>query len=156
MWKGHSGLRLEWLGPWSQENQGYEVLLTSAIKGRMWVKQCHKPPIWEWFIISNYLWWFRGWLIIVVPTLVSLVSLVEWSVFWHSQFWSSGTPRPAAGIPNQFVNWVVSIHGIPQSMGLHHATWNGKDILYHLISRHQLETSKYFHDPHQCCTGPYV
>ena len=37
----------------------------------MWVKQCHKPPIWAWFIThlgmvySTYLWWITGLFIIV-------------------------------------------------------------------------------------------
>ena len=131
MWKGHSGLRLEWLGPWSRENQGYEVLLTSAIKGRMWVKQCHKPPIWEWFIISNYLWWFRGWLIIVVPTLVSLVSLVEWSVFLAFSILKFRYPTASRGNSKSmcklsgFNPWYPAVHGASSC----HVEWQG-----HLIS----------------------
>jgi len=35
-------------------------------KNKMWAKQCHKPPIWEWFIppIKMVIW---GWFIIVYP-----------------------------------------------------------------------------------------
>jgi len=41
------------------------------VKKTMWVKQCHKPPIWEWFlhVSTTYLWWFGGWFIFVLPTL---------------------------------------------------------------------------------------
>ena len=42
----------------------------------MWVKQCHKPPIWEWFIhvYTNYLWWTWGWFIVVIPTIITWLS----------------------------------------------------------------------------------
>ena len=39
----------------------------------MWVKQCHKPHIWEWFIPLLYLWWFEGLFIIVLPSLNALI-----------------------------------------------------------------------------------
>ena len=52
----------------------------------MWVKQCHRPPIWEWFI-PTYLWWFGGWFIIWL-----VVDLPLWKIWvrqvgwWHSQY----------------------------------------------------------------------
>jgi hypothetical protein len=39
----------------------------------MWVQQCHKPPIWEWFIVyTTYSWWCGGMVydsFTVLPTL---------------------------------------------------------------------------------------
>ena len=48
----------------------------------MWVKQCHKPPIWEWFIPP--LWWFEGWFINVLATLLYLK-------IHHPQYWACGS-----------------------------------------------------------------
>ena len=38
----------------------------------MWVKQCHKPPIWEWFIppIKMVIWGMVS--DIVLPTLIRI------------------------------------------------------------------------------------
>ena len=44
----------------------------SSIK---WVKQCHKPPIWEWFII-------------VLPTLANIFHWNDLFVFFHTPYWS--------------------------------------------------------------------
>ena len=35
---------------------------------RIFAKQCHKPPIWEWFIPPIY-GEIGGWFIVVLPTL---------------------------------------------------------------------------------------
>jgi hypothetical protein len=38
----------------------------------MWVKQCHKPPHFWWFIhvYTTHLWWYWGWFMIVLTTLI--------------------------------------------------------------------------------------
>ena len=43
----------------------------------MLVKQCHKPPIWEWFIPPIYVW-FGGSFAIVLTTLISFYSSLKY------------------------------------------------------------------------------
>ena len=59
-----------WLGSqktWITVFHGENVCVT-------WVKQCHKPPIWEWFIPPVY-GEIGGWFIIVLPTLYMMCTM---------------------------------------------------------------------------------
>ena len=62
--------------------------------GFMWVKQCHKPPIWEWLIhvYTTYLWWFGGWFM-GLPT---SVRKPHETFFWSPRFQDLTLPRVKA------------------------------------------------------------
>ena len=81
----HSPKWMGWFIPFTSNNRGQNPIIIIISGGceilSMWVKQCHKPPIWEWFIPP--LWWFEGWFINVLATLLYLK-------IHHPQYWACG------------------------------------------------------------------
>ena len=73
---------------WIARQQCHELVFfvySRLDKHSCWYSK-NKPPIWEWFIptISNYLWWFEGWFIIVIPTLIPFPDHPWcWNIFLH-------------------------------------------------------------------------
>ena len=58
----HSPKWMGWFIPFTSNNRGQNPIIIIISGGceilSMWVKQCHKPPIWEWFIppIKMVIW----------------------------------------------------------------------------------------------------
>ena len=50
------------------------------VKGLMWLKQCHKPPVWEWLIPPIY-GEIGGWFMIVLTTLV-IIMMITMGYLW--------------------------------------------------------------------------
>ena len=63
---------------------------STKVRALMWLKHCHRPAIWEWFIhvYTTYFWWFGGRFIIVWSTLhgLRISGLIwidmEWYMDW--------------------------------------------------------------------------
>jgi hypothetical protein len=65
----------------SCEKEHPENLWRKVIIGVLWVKQCHKPPIWEWFIYTTYLWWFGNGLLLFYHIIPILTIILGWQSF---------------------------------------------------------------------------
>ena len=72
---------LSWEAPWMVGDFGDGLL------GLIGVQQCHKPPIWEWFIPRIY-GEIGGWCIIVLPAVLGLLITLYKCFFMCFQFGS--------------------------------------------------------------------